>query len=296
VPEFTRTKLSKATPAFVELLRRSTKTVFAEQELSRLFYDQRREGMFARHTTFLELLAFLTAHDHLLTVKLRCKRYQQTITRHSLGNPSPFELACSLRKAGYLSHGSAAGLHGLVKKNATTLYVNVEQSAKPRGAKALTQTAIDQAFSRRQRKSNLTFTYEELTVTVLSGKHTARFGVETTKGPSSELLPATSLERTLVDIAVRPAYAGGVPSVLEAYRNAKDRVSVTAIVRVLETLDYTYPYVQSIGFLMQLAGYPQEQLDALKSQISEFNFYLDYGLKSPRYDGSWRLFYPDELS
>jgi len=47
----------------------------------------------------------------------------------------------------------------------------------------------------------------------------------------------------LIDIAVRPAPAGGISSAIEAYRAAKDRVSVPKLVNILEQLRYMYPTV-----------------------------------------------------
>src|SRR5882672_4945604 len=46
-------------------------------------------------------------------------------------------------------------------------------------------------------------------IVLLSGKHTGRLGVTKTLGPQGEQLELTDLERTLIDIAVRPTYAGG---------------------------------------------------------------------------------------
>lgn len=58
----------------------------------------------------------------------------------------------------------------------------------------------------------------------------------------------TKLERTLIDIAVRPNYAGGVHHVLEAYAAAKSRVSVNVLLATLQKMEYVYPYHQVIGF------------------------------------------------
>jgi len=56
---------------------------------------------------------------------------------------------------------------------------------------------------------------------MIAGKNTNRLGVEEIAGPASETIPVTNLERTLIDIVVRPAYAGGTSQLLKAYRTAK---------------------------------------------------------------------------
>ena len=76
-----------------------------------------------------------------------------------------------------------------------------------------------------QRQSRLIYTVFNSRITVLSGKHTARLEVDQTKSSSGEIVPVTSLERTLIDVAVRPAYAGGVSSVLRAFELARKRIS-----------------------------------------------------------------------
>jgi hypothetical protein len=92
--------------------------------------------------------------------------------------PFPFVLAASLRKNGYLTHGTAAYRLGLIRR-LPAIFLNVEQSArKPTSSGSLSQPAIDRAFAGKQRHSNLSSENGELIVTILAGKNTGRAGVE----------------------------------------------------------------------------------------------------------------------
>jgi len=87
----------------------------------------------------------------LLAITLESKQYQKAVTRFCVGQPSPFQLAASLRKTGYLSHGTAAYLHGLLKKPPHSIYLNVEQSANPSKEKSLSSER--HAISAKRRHS-----------------------------------------------------------------------------------------------------------------------------------------------
>jgi hypothetical protein len=112
---------------------------------------------------------------------------------------------------------------------------------------------------------------------------------------SGEILEATNLERTLIDITVRPAYAGGVGELLKAYRTARNRVSIDRLLGILDELTYVYPYHQAIGFLMQSAGYEPSDYAKLAAREREYDFYLAHGMEDPLYSKEWRLYYPREL-
>jgi hypothetical protein len=114
-------------------------------------------------------------------------------------------------------------------------------------------------------------------------------------GPAGFPLAVTKLERTLIDIAVRPNYAGGVHEVLEAYRGAKANVSVNLLVATLRKMDYVYPYHQAIGFYMQRSGYEERRLARLRDLGMTFDFYLGNDIKEPDYDPEWRIFIPSGL-
>lgn len=105
----------------------------------------------------------------------------------------------------------------------------------------------------------------------------------------------TNFERTLIDIVVRPAYSGGTNNLIEIYRRAKDRVSANEIIKTLKKLDYIYPYHQSIGFLMERAGFEKSEYEQLRKPGLDYKFYLDYKIKNKKYDENWKIYYPAEL-
>lgn len=294
-PVARRSQLAIAKPDILSFLQVAPKKVYAWKDLVRVLDEQRQAWQLARHTTAADFISFLRKEGGLQERRFRSEPYNRTITRYSYGEPSIYELAQSLNSRGYLSHAGAVALHSLANSEVKALYLNVEQSPKPNVRGLLTQHAIDQAFSRQQRQSNLTYEHGDLKVTIINGKNTDRFEVEAFVGSQSESLQVTSLERTLIDIAVRPSYARGISRVLDAYKSAKDRVSTQRLLPVLQKLDYVYPYHQAIGFLMERTGFSENQLTPLRALGIEFNFYLAHGLKNPAYDPVWRLYYPQSL-
>jgi predicted transcriptional regulator of viral defense system len=291
-----RTKLSKSESQIASWVCKTPGRIYSRNDLAEHFSKARIEGFLAKHTKLDEFIDFLVLRRHLLSIQLKSEQYEKTITRYCVGRPSPFALAASLRKNGYFSHGTAAYLLGLIKRPPAAIFLNVEQSAKkPAISASLSQPAIDRAFASKQRQSNLSYENGELIVTILAGKNTGRAGVEPLTSSEARGIATTNLERTLIDITVRPTYAGGIDVVLDAYRTARERVSAQMLVSTLNTLNYTYPYPQAIGFLMQRAGYSSEALESMKSRVSDFKFYLTHGQKDPEYDHEWRLFYPPDL-
>lgn len=204
-------------------------------------------------------------------------------------NPSPYHYAISLRRAAYLSHSSSMNLLGLTQQIPKIIYVNKEQSPKKKSLEPLTQESIDRAFSNQQRRSKYIFKIENYQIALLSGKSSNNAGVEIDKVFN---VPRTCLERTLIDITVRPRYAGGVFKVLEAFKSSIHDIDYSKLLTYLNQLDYKYPYHQSLGFYLDRAGANASNLKIFSDLGINFNFYLDYSIASPMFDDSWRVYFP----
>ena len=272
----------------------STK-VYAARALAKILAEQRRGWHLSDSTKPADFIAFLTKGGELRTRKLRSTNYGGTITRYTWSKASPYEVALSIKPNAYLSHGTAAFLHGLTKLDRQTIYVNVEQSKKPPFEGTLTQEGIDRAFANNQRTSRLVYAFGRSSIIQVAGKHTNRLGVEEMSTPDAAGLAVTNLERTLVDIAVRPAYAGGPVQVLKAYRAAKNRVSAERLLATLKELDYAYPFHQSIGFLTEKAGYPKATSEQFRALGLQHDFYLAHRMEEKAYSSEWRLHYPANI-
>jgi hypothetical protein len=269
--------------------------VFDDADLEYLFTEKFHEWNLPPSMTPYNFTQMLLTRSHLEKFQLRSKNYTSLALYSWQGAATPFSVALSLRtEQSFFSHASAMWIHGL-RGDHKQIFLNKEQSAKPTKSGSLSQESIDRAFQNQQRRSKMAYQFKGSTITLLNGKHTGRMGVETAKAPTGQKVNVTSIERTLIDIAVRPAYSGGAPRILEAYKQARGRVSVSRLTSLLDKFDYTYPYHQSIGFYLKRAKYSEEDQLLAKAKGVTFNFYLSHGLRNPSFDPEWRIYFPQSL-
>ncbi|WP_316168912.1 MULTISPECIES: hypothetical protein [unclassified Bradyrhizobium] len=286
--------LQKAKQAILNRFSETLQKIYSETEIADLLRENRQAWKLAQDTKLEDFLSFLERNG-LKRYELRSERYNRRIARYCWSETSLYRVALSINRRAYLCHATALSLHDLIDIKKQPIYLNIEQSAKTSTGSSLTQIGIDRAFSGKQRCSNLVYTCNSSSIVIVAGKHTNRLGVTEVISQTSETIQVTDLERTLIDIVVRPAYAGGPSQVLKAYSAARDRVSIEHLIAVLKQLAYIYPYHQSIGFLMERAGYAKAHLAQLRAIGLNHDFYLAHRLQQPVYSKDWRLFYPSDI-
>jgi hypothetical protein len=241
-----------------------------------------------------EFIAFLMDAGNLF--KYDFKFLSRKEVRYVWNTATDFEIIQSIGPQGYFTHLAAMYLHGLTLQVPSTIYLNTEQTKKKSHPGSLSQQRIDFALSRPCRTSNSVCEFENRRICLLSGMHTGNRGVVTISGDFGKDIRVTDIERTLIDMTVRPVYAGGVHSVLEAYRSAVGKVSMNRLIAMLSKMEYVYPYHQAIGFCMERAGgYSDVQLSLLDRFPMEFDFYLAHDMGKTDYSERWRLHYPKGL-
>lgn len=286
--------LSRAALArIVKFLDGHDQRVFSQKQLYKLLAQHREAWRLPQSLTSTSFLNALLEHTQM--ARLEFTFPSRTDVRYVWGDVPLLQVVYSLRPKAYFTHYSAVYLHGLTQQVPTSIYLNSEQTPKPRGSE-LAQSSIDLAFSRRPRITKNKAVLGDATVYLLNGKHTGRLGVVRARSPEAAGCEVANVERTLIDIAVRPWYAGGVFAILEAYRAAGRLASINSLAAILKQLDYVYPYHQAIGFYLERSGvYDPAMVALLRELPMEYDFYLVPQIKERAYSEKWRLFYPQGL-
>ena len=284
-------KLATALPRIINHFEQDAKRVYLQADLNKILSQNREAWKLPQNTTSTQFIEFILDQTKLKKVTLKSEKYK-SIERYTWGEVSAYLIALSVRRDSYLSHGTAVFLHGLTEQIPNIIYANHEQTAKPRPVGSLSQESLDKAFANKQRKSNYILRSANWQVAILNGKQTGNLGIVSMSSAQGESLYLTGLERTLIDIVVRPEYSGGPYQILQAYKSAMSRMSVNALIATLTKLDYVYPFHQAIGFYMQRAGYEMERLERVRRMPRNYDFYLVHGMREKNFDEQWRLYIP----
>ena len=286
------TRLEIAKKDIVGTFESDPRRVFRRRDIEQILAQERGFWRLAQSTTFSAFVDFLAQKTPLHEVRFDLP-YKPTL-RYVWGDAPLFEIVQSLRPEGYFCHYTAVFLHGFTNQIPKRIYLNDEQQNRGGGGE-LTQVGIDRAFRGKCRTSNNIASFRDYSICVVNGQNTNCLGVENVEAMDGSHVRVTTVERTLIDIAVRPIYSGGVHEVLNAYASARDHVSVNRLGAMLKRLNFTYPYHQAIGFYLERAGCSPEQLDLLKRFELNFDFYLAHSMGETEYVEQWRLFVPKGL-
>jgi hypothetical protein len=288
------TRISIAKNDIVKLFDDLDQKIFELSDLRNIFNENHSYWRLAISMSCTKFLNYLIKNSKLNKIKFDFP--YRSITRYTWGNVPFYELLLSVKPKCYFSHYTAMYFHELTEQIPKSVYINFEQDPKPRSKGKLVQDRIDMAFKSATRMSNNVVEYGDYTIRLLNGMQTGNAGVIESLGHEGEKIQITDVERTLIDIAVRPEYAGGPFEVLKAYKLACKKVSINRVTALLKKINYVYPYHQLIGFYLDATGlYDQSQLDLLCKFKIDYKFYLMHKMEEMDYSKKWRLFFPKGL-
>ena len=274
--------------------------VLRAQDVAEIFSRQRDFWRLTKSTSLASFLRFMTEKTSLKPVTFAFPTRE--VSGFTWGDVPLLEVLLGLVAGSYYSHYTAVRIHGLTEQFPKTIYLSKERSGGAAAAsgptEAIDQEAIDAAFSRPPRvsKNEIDLPDEQVRVVLLEGAYQAGLGVTggdiNLGGERNLQLRYTSLERTLIDIAVRPFYAGGVFEVAKAFERSKDRVSVNTMAAMLRRMRFSYPYHQVIGYYLERAEYKSSLVDLFRREKMDRDFYLTHGMKETSYISRWRVRVP----
>jgi predicted transcriptional regulator of viral defense system len=241
-------------------------------------------------------IEYLSRETKLKEIRLNFP--SRPIIKYTWGEIELYRFILSLKDRSYFSHQTAMFINRLIKMEPNTIYLNFEQPQKRKIDIEMLQENIDMAFKLHPRVTKSIVSYKGSKICLVNGKQTNRLGVKTLLFRGSNI-SVTKLERTLIDVVVRPQYSGGIKSVLKAYQNSKNIIDSEEFWSLFTKLDYKYPYQQAIGFYAERAGFDNKSFfEHATKKISKFDFYLCQGYKQSEmsYSKKWKIFYPKSFT
>lgn len=277
-------------PLISKYFRGLKEKIHTPEDIYKIFYDNREDWRLLKVTKIRDFIEFII--ENKLVKEIKIKMPNNSIKkRYIKGKVSIYKIALSIDSNTFLSHYTALYLHNLTDNIIKDVYVNKELARKTERVNKLIQENIDRAFSRPMRVSKQIASFGEYRIFLLNSKNFEKLGVIDSK-IDEEVIYLTNIERTLIDAAVRPNYAGGVTEVLNAFKKAKGRFSVNKLKAMLKKMNYIYPYHQTIGFYLEKAGYEERLIKLFEDFEIKYNFYLTYKIKQKDFNDRWKLFFP----
>ena len=294
------TRIQIAKPDIVKTFSQGAR-VLRVHDLARIFHQSRDFWRLTKSSSLRTFTAFMVEKTELKAVRFAFP--QREVSGYTWGNVPLLETLLGLVDRSYYSHYTAIRIHGLTEQVPKTIYLSQEKSSgsafEKDESEIYEQGAIDAAFKRPPRVSNneVELPQDQVRAVMLSSAYQAGLGItegEVNYGGNRPLkLRYTNLERTMIDIVVRPFYAGGISEVAKAFENAKDQLSVNTMAAMLKRMRFGYPYHQAVGYYLERAGYKVTLLDLFRKQPMERDFYLTHGAGKTVYNHHWRLHVSD---
>lgn len=201
-----------------------------------------------------------------------------------------------------LSHQTSAYFNNLTDDLGNTFFVNKFSKENPINCfnnkiKKLDQKSINKSFEKPMRKSSLIYNLS------INGNDNKIFFLNSrpnTKKYSNKIqkynynLFINSIEKTLLDITVRPSYLKDWKELIKIYRNSINKININKFIEVFKEANYIYPYHQSIGFLLESTGHSLDTYEYFYSLPKKNDFFIFYNsdLSKMDYNKKWKIYHP----
>lgn len=278
-----------------ELLARPQTRIFANQQLKK-FYENHR----LTKSQIEKIRIHIRENSFLTPLKIEWseeKDARQIVSSNK--ELSMLQLGKELHHQSYYTHTSSLYALKLIDKIPPVL--NLAKERKKYGTQTknflLTDEIIREQMNKDPKLSSKAATYKGLIFNFSEREYKERIGVievENREDPTDTIF-TTNIHRTLIDLTINPEIMNGFNAVKGLWQllNLKGQIDIHKIYEVYKKLDYTYPYWQRIGLLLDLlldkktANSWYELFDKPKNK-----FYAHRGDHSKSvYNDKWKIFY-----
>lgn len=198
-----------------------------------------------------------------------------------------YDFCNSLEKNSFFSMSTALNIQGLSDFREEYIFVSKERSTKiEQGNVTLTQENIDNAFSKKPRRTNAYDKIDNHVVVLLEANKTDTFEVIEYNG-----YRVSSVNRAFVEMISNVQYLQSSEAIIEVFMKIKEKLNLDTIYNIIDKFDFIYPYFQLAGFYLEKIGFPKVELEKFYTKRSELNFYTQKNKNQYGFDGYWKIYY-----
>lgn len=241
---------------------------------------------------------------HKLPLKWQTQRFK-TLLYSPYPDPAPHELLGAYGKDGYACYFCALYFNKLTGQVPKSFHIAFPRQEKDRKSvqeyKDIEYEDVRDVFMKKPKESKITVKYGECQYIFVERDAIHSVGVEKREfiqdGRKASFL-VTDLESTLIDVAVAPHRAGGISSVMDAWRAAEGRYDIGKLYYYYSMQKFIYPFWQRIGFLMEKAG----QVESARKwdyffKMERRPFFLMHEYRTSwKLDEHWQIHYPQSIN
>jgi len=167
------------------------------------------------------------------------------------------------------------------------IFVSKERSTKiEQGNVTLTQENIDNAFSKKPRRTNAYDKIDNHVVVLLEANKTDTFEVIEYNG-----YRVSSVNRAFVEMITNVQYLQSSETIIEVFTKIKEKLNLDTIYTIIEKFDFIYPYFQLAGFYLEQIGFLKAELVKFYDKKSKLNFYTQKNKNHYEFDEYWKVYY-----
>ena len=193
----------------------------------------------------------------------------------------------SLEKNSFFSMSTALNIQGLSDFREEYIFVSKERSTKiEQGNVTLTQENIDNAFSKKPRRTNAYDKIDNHVVVLLEANKTDTFEVIEYNG-----YRVSSVNRAFVEMITNVQYLQSSETIIEVFTKIKEKLNLDTIYTIIEKFDFIYPYFQLAGFYLEKIGFSKAELVKFHDKKSGLNFYTQKNKNPYEFDEYWKIYY-----
>ncbi len=220
-------------------------------------------------------------------------------TSNNVENIDLVDLAFAFFDTSYLSFATALFFHGLTEQVVKSFYVSKERPTPRKNNKKvmLNNDTLRTEFLKPARKTQNICQYMGYTYYLVERGYAGYAGVvskEIVFNKKKLVKQISGLERTLIDCAINPHYAGGLSELIKAFYLAKGNIKYQKLFDIYHSMSLIYPYWQRIGVILENVV-SKQGAQTWKDYFGKpkNDFYIDKEYRSSwEFDNSWQIHYP----